>query len=65
MDRHRAKVVFAAVGTQGVEAVADPAGIDDENRPEARAVAGGLGKEIAFDVVDDDGVRPGQKLGGC
>ena len=33
--------------------------------PRVASVACGLGKELALDVVDDDRVAPGEKLGGC
>jgi hypothetical protein len=44
--------------------VANAAGIDDKDLAKARPVACGQGKELAFDVIDDDTSRPGQKLGG-
>jgi hypothetical protein len=39
--------------------VAEAAGIEDIHRAERCPVAGGLVKEFAFDVVDDDRMVPG------
>ena len=59
------KLVFGVFVEERIKGVADTGRVDDEDRSQGRSVACGLGKELALDVVDDDRVAPGQKLGGC
>jgi hypothetical protein len=45
-----------------VKPVPDASRIKDDDRAASQPVAGGCLEEIALDVVDDNRVRPGQKL---
>src|SRR5690348_7936019 len=40
----------------------DAGWIDDEDLADLAPVSGRLGEQVAFDVVDDDAVGPGEKL---
>jgi hypothetical protein len=42
--------------------VANAGCVKDAHVAALASVAGGLGEEVAFDVIDDDRVRPGEKL---
>jgi hypothetical protein len=39
--------------------------INDEDLAECTSVACGLAKELAFYVIDDNAVLPGEELAGC
>jgi hypothetical protein len=45
--------------------VAKPGRIKDENLTKGTSVASSLKKQLAFDVVDNDGMWPGQELTDC
>jgi len=54
--------VFGGTACQWVEALPQAARVDHDDAREARAIAGGRGEELAFQIIDDDRALPGQKL---
>ena len=58
------KLVFGVFVEERVKGMPDTCRVDNEDGSQSCSIACGLGKELAFDVVDDNRVAPGQKLGG-
>jgi hypothetical protein len=59
---HSPQVLFTAALAQWIKTVPHTSGIKDQNRATLQPVGGGEVKEIALNVVDDDGVGKGEKL---
>jgi hypothetical protein len=62
MDGHCPQVFFTAAAGKRIKAVSNAPGINDDNRAAFCPVSGGELEEITLDIVDDNGVRPGEKL---
>jgi hypothetical protein len=59
------KLVLGVFPGEWIKTVSDAGRIDYEDRSESRSVACGLSEKLTLDVVDNDRVTPGEKLGSC
>src|SRR5258707_13861985 len=61
----RIELILCMLAMQGIKAMPDSGRVNDKHLAKRTSVSGCLGKELAFDVIHNNAVFPGEQLAGC